>query len=32
VRPQHIVSPKGPDPRLQRITENLLARMCGPSA
>ncbi|MDP3936795.1 MAG: hypothetical protein Q8R92_01510 [Deltaproteobacteria bacterium] len=31
VRPQHIVSPKGPDPRLQRITENLLARMRGGS-
>jgi hypothetical protein len=27
VRPAHIVPPKGPDPRLQRITDNLLARM-----
>jgi N,N-dimethylformamidase beta subunit-like, C-terminal len=29
VRPTHIFSPRGPDPRLQRITENLLARMRG---
>jgi len=28
VRPSVYTSPKGPDPRVQRITSNLLARMC----
>jgi hypothetical protein len=29
VRPSVYTSPQGPDPRLQQITRNLLARMIG---